>query len=74
MNFRAFSEKRGGGPNLLLVQYFVVSIGITACSIIMYISLVIKTAERNLIYFVATKFMFLASYRFHFVMHLFSIK
>ena len=53
--------------------YFVVSIGITACSIIMDVALVIKTAERNLIYFIATELMSLASYCFHFVVHLFFI-
>ena len=50
--------------------YFVVSIGITACSIIMDVALVI---ERHLIYFVATELMSLASYCFHFVVHLFFI-
>ena len=49
--------------------YFVVPIGITACSIIMDAALVIKTAERYFVYFVATKLMSLASYSFHFVMH-----
>ena len=53
---------------------FCVSIGITACSIIMDVALVIKTAERHLIYFVATKLMSLASYCFHFVVHLFFIQ
>ena len=50
--------------------YFVVSIGITACSIIMDVALVIKTAEQYFVYFVATKLMSLASYSFHFVVHL----
>ena len=49
--------------------YFVVSIGVTACSIIMNIALVIKTAERHFVYFVATKLMSLASYCFYFVVH-----
>ena len=53
--------------------YFVVSIGITACPIIMDVALVIKTAERYFVYFVATKLMSLASYSFHFVVHLFII-
>ena len=53
--------------------YFVVSIGITACSIVMDVALVIKTAERHLIYFIATQLMSLASYCFHFVVHLFFI-
>ena len=53
--------------------YFVVSIGITACSIIMDVALVIKTAERYFVYLVATKLMSLASYSFHFVVHLFVI-
>ena len=53
--------------------YFVVSIGITACSIVMDVVLVIKTAERHLIYFVATQLMSLASYCFHFVAYLFFI-
>ena len=53
--------------------YFGVSIGITACSIIMNIALVIKTAERHFVYFIATKLMSLASYSFHFVVHLFVI-
>ena len=53
--------------------YFVVSIGITACSIIMDVALVIKTAERHFVYFVATKLMFLASHCFNFVVHLFVI-
>ena len=52
---------------------FVVSIGITACSIIMDVALVIKTAERHLIYLVATELMSLASYCFYFVVHLFCI-
>ena len=51
--------------------YFVVSIGITACSII--IVLVIETAEQYFVYFIATKLMSLASYSFHFVVHLFII-
>ena len=49
------------------------SIGITVCSIIMDIALVIETAERHLVYFIATKLMSLASYSFHFVVHLFVI-
>ena len=49
-------------------------IGITACSIIMDVALVIKTAERHLIYFVATQLMSLASYCFHFEVHLFFIE
>ena len=53
--------------------YFVVSIGITACSIIMDVALVIKTAEQYVVYFVATKLMSSASYSFHFVVHLFVI-
>ena len=53
--------------------YFVVSICITASSIIMDVALVIKTAERYFVYFVATKMMSLASYSFHFVVHLFVI-
>ena len=53
--------------------YFVVSIGITTCSIIMDIALVIETAERYFVYFVATKLVSLASYCFHFVVHLFII-
>ena len=51
--------------------YFVVSIGITAYSIVMDIALVIKTAERYFVYFVATKLMSLASYSFHFVVDFF---
>ena len=53
--------------------YFVVSISITACSIIMDVALVIKTAERHLIYFIATNLMFITSDCFHFVTHLFFI-
>ena len=53
--------------------YFAVSIGITACSIIMDVAFVIKTAERYFVYFAATKVMSLASYSFHFVVHLFVI-
>ena len=53
--------------------YFVVSIGITACSIIKDVALVIETAEQYFVYFVATKLMSLASYSFHFVVHLFII-
>ena len=56
-----------------ILFYFIVSIGITACSIVMDVALVIKTAKRHLIYFVATELMFLASYCFHFVVHLFFI-
>ena len=52
---------------------FYSAISITACSIIMDVALVIKTAERHLIYFVATKLMSSASYSFHFVVHLFII-
>ena len=48
-------------------------IGITACSIIMDVALVIRTAERYFVNFVATKLMSLASYSFHFVVHLFVI-
>ena len=53
--------------------YFVVPIGISACSIVMDVALVIKTAEQYFVYFVATKLMSLASYSFHFVVHLFII-
>ena len=53
--------------------YFVVSIGIATHSIIMDVALVIEIAERYFIYFVATKLMSLASYSFHFVVHLFII-
>ena len=53
--------------------YFVVSIGIATCSIVMDVSFVIESAERHLIYFVATKLMSLASYCFHFVVQLFFI-
>ena len=53
--------------------YFVVPIGITACSIIMDVALVIEAAEQYFVYFIATKLMFLASYSFHFVVHLFVI-
>ena len=53
--------------------YFVVSIGITACSIIMDVALVIEAAERYFVYFIATKLMSLASYSFHFVVYLFVI-
>ena len=49
------------------------TIGITACSIITDVTLVIETAERYFVYFVATKLMSLASYSFHFVVHLFVI-
>ena len=49
------------------------SIGITACSIIMDVALVIETAELYFVYFIATKLMSLASYSFHFVVHLFVI-
>ena len=49
------------------------SIGITACSIIMDVVLVIETAERYFVYFIATKLMSLTSYSFHFVVHLFVI-
>ena len=52
---------------------FMVSIGITVCSIIMDVALVIETAERHFVYFIATKLMSLASYSFHFVVHLFVI-
>ena len=54
--------------------YFVMSIGIATCSIVvMDVSFVIEAAERHLIYFVATELMSLASYCFHFVVHLFFI-
>ena len=49
------------------------SIRITACSIVMDVALVIKTAERYFVYFLATKLMSLASYSFYFVVHLFVI-
>ena len=48
-------------------------IGITTCFIIMDVAFVIKTAERHFVYFIATKLMSLASYCFHFVVHLFVI-
>ena len=47
--------------------------GITACSIIIDVALVIETAERYFVYFIATKLVSLASYSFHFVVHLFVI-
>ena len=50
--------------------YFVVSTGIATQSIIMDVAFVIETAERHFVYFVATKLMSLASYCFHFVVHL----
>ena len=50
--------------------YFVVSIGIATHSIIMDVAFVIETAERHFVYFIATKMMSLASYCFHFVVHL----
>ena len=53
--------------------YFVVSIGIATHSIIIDVALVIETAERYFVYFIATKLMSLASYSFHFVVHLFVI-
>ena len=53
--------------------YFVVSIGIATHSVIMNVAFVIKTAERHFVYFIATKLMSLASYCFHFVVHLFVI-
>ena len=53
--------------------YFVVSIGITACFIIMDVALVIETAERYFVYFIATKLVSLASYSLNFVVHLFVI-
>ena len=53
--------------------YFVVSISIATCSIVMDVSFVIEAAERHLIYFVATELMSLASHCFHFVVHLFFI-
>ena len=53
---------------------FVVSIGIATHSIIMDVALVIKTAERHFVYFIATKLMSLASYSFHFVVHLIIIR
>ena len=53
--------------------YFVVSIGIGTCSIVMDVSFVIEAAERHLVYFIATELMSLASYCFHFVVHLFFI-
>ena len=53
--------------------YFEVSIGIATCSIVLDVSFVIEAAERHLIYFVATELMSLASYCFHFVVHLFFI-
>ena len=45
-------------------------IGITATTIIMNVALVIETAERYFVYFIAPKLMSLASYSFHFVVHL----
>ena len=51
-------QKYGGRyfEKLLFINlfYFAVSIGTTACSIIMDVALVIKTAERYFVYFVAT--------------------
>ena len=53
--------------------YFVVSIGKATHSIIVNVAFVIETAERHFVYFIATKLMSLASYCFHFVVHLFVI-
>ena len=50
--------------------YFVVSIGIATHSIIMDVAFVIETAEQHFVYFIASKLMSLASYCFHFVVHL----
>ena len=50
--------------------YFIVSIGIATHSIIMDVAFVIETAERHFVHFIAPKLMSLASYCFHFVMHL----
>ena len=49
--------------------YFVVSVGVALAtySIIVNVALVIETAERYFIYFIAPKLMFLASYSCHFV-------
>ena len=76
-NIYILFQKHGGQyfEKVLFINlfYFVVSISITACSIIMDIALVIKTAEQCFVYFIATKLMPLASYSFHFVVHLFII-
>ena len=53
--------------------YFVVSIGIAACSIIVDVALVIEAAERYFVYFIAAKLMSLASYSSYFMVHLFVI-
>ena len=70
-------QKYGGrySEKLLFINlfYFVVSIGIATHSIIMDVALVTETAKRNFVYFIATKLMSLASYSFHFVVHLFVI-
>ena len=50
------------------------SIGITACSIIMDVALVIKAAEGHLNYFITSHFMHLTPYGIHLVMHLPFIK
>ena len=41
--------------------------GIATHSIIMNVAFVIETAERHIVYFIATKLMSLASYCFNFV-------
>ena len=46
---------------------FVVSICITTYAITMDVTLVVETAERYFVYFVAPKLMFLAPYSFHFM-------
>ena len=53
------------------LSYFAVSIGIATHSV--NVAFVIETAERHFVYFIATKLTSLASYRFHFVVHLFVI-
>ena len=53
--------------------YFVVSIGITTCSIVMNVAHVIETAEVILCLFRSYQVDVFASYSFHFVMHLFII-
>ena len=46
---------------------------VTTYSFVMNVALIIKTAERHFVYFKATKLVSLASYSFHFVVHLFVI-
>ena len=61
------------GISSYIISYHIIIFYSVHRHIIIDVALVIKTAERHFVYFIATKLMSLASYSFHFVVHLFVI-